>query len=99
VQGVEPLFPQGPVPGKPFIDLGERLGAQAVDPPLRFLANLDQPCLPQHPEVPRHPWPGDRQQRCQLAGGDRAAGQCVQHGPPAFVRERPQNSFHSVNVA
>ena len=46
VQGVQPLLPQGPVLAQPFIDLGERLGAKAVDPALRFLADLDQPCLP-----------------------------------------------------
>jgi hypothetical protein len=41
VQGVQSLFPQCPVPAQPFIDLGERLGAEAVDPPLCFLADLD----------------------------------------------------------
>jgi len=28
VQGIKPLFPQGPVPAQPFVDLGERLGAE-----------------------------------------------------------------------
>jgi hypothetical protein len=51
VQGVQPLLPQGPVPAQPVIDLGERLGTKTVDPPLRLLADLDQPCLPQHPQV------------------------------------------------
>jgi hypothetical protein len=46
VQGIQPLLPQGPIPAQPFINLGERLGAEAVDPPLRLLADLDQPRLP-----------------------------------------------------
>src|SRR6266496_6113437 len=45
VQGVQSQLPQGPVPAQPFIDLGERLEAEAIDPPLRFLADLDEPCL------------------------------------------------------
>jgi hypothetical protein len=45
VQGVQPLFPKDPVSAQPLVDLGERLRAEAVDPPLRVLANLDQPCL------------------------------------------------------
>ena len=52
VQGIELPLPQGPVLGQPFIDLGQRLGPKAVDPPLRFLANLDKPCLSQHPQMP-----------------------------------------------
>src|SRR5262249_54546123 len=98
VQGVQPLFPQGPVAAQPFIDLGERLRAEAVDPPLRLLADLDQSSFPQHPQVSRYPRRGDRQQRRQLAGGGRATSQGVQHGPPALVRQCPQDSFHSVNV-
>jgi hypothetical protein len=43
VQGIQPLFPQGPVPGQPFTGFGERLGPQAVDTPLRLLADLDEP--------------------------------------------------------
>jgi hypothetical protein len=53
VQGIEPLFPPGPVPAQPLVDLGQRLGAEAVDPPLRLLADLDQSRLAQHPQVPR----------------------------------------------
>ena len=52
VQGIWPLLRQGPVPAQPFIDLGERLGLRAVDPPLRLLADPDEPRLPQHPQVP-----------------------------------------------
>jgi len=42
VQGVKPVLPQGPVAAQPVIDLGQRLGAQTVDPPLRLLADVDQ---------------------------------------------------------
>jgi hypothetical protein len=59
VQGVQPLFPQGPVLVQPFIDLSERLGAKTVDPPLRLLANVDESRLPQHSQMPRYPWPGN----------------------------------------
>ena len=95
VQGIQPLLPQGPVPAQPVIDLGEWLGAKAVDPPLRLLADLDQPRLPQHPQVPRYPRAGNRQQRRQLTRGCRAAGQGLQHRPPALVRQCPQHGFHA----
>jgi len=55
MQGIQPVPRQGPVPAQPFIDLGERLKAQTVNPPLRLLADLDKPRLPQHPQVPRYP--------------------------------------------
>jgi hypothetical protein len=58
VQGVQPLFPQGPVLVQPFIDLSERLGAKTVDPPLRLLANVDESRLPQHSQMPRYPLAG-----------------------------------------
>src|ERR1035438_8182956 len=70
-QGIQPLLPQGPVPAQPFIDLGERLGTETVDPPLRLLADLDKPRLPQNPQVPRYPRAGNRQQRRQLTRGGR----------------------------
>jgi len=98
VQGVQPLFPQSPVPAQPVIDLGERLGAEAVDAPLRFLANLDQSRLAQHPQVPRYPRAGNRQQRRQFTRGRRATGQGLQHGPPALICQRPQRSFHGTSV-
>jgi hypothetical protein len=48
VQGVQPLFPQGPVAVKPLVDLGQRLRAQTVDAPLGVLASLDETGLAQH---------------------------------------------------
>ena len=51
---------------EPLVDLGERLGTQAVDPKLRLLADLDQARLTQHPQVPGDSRAGDRQQLGQL---------------------------------
>jgi hypothetical protein len=89
MKSVESLLPQDAVPAQPFVDLGERLGPKRVDPPLSVLADVDQPRLPQHPQVPRHPRASNRQQRCQLTRGCRAAGQGLEHRPPALVRECP----------
>jgi hypothetical protein len=51
MQGVQSLIPQRPVAAKPLIDFCERGGAETVDPSLRLLAGLDQPCFPQHSQV------------------------------------------------
>ena len=59
VQGVEAALPQRPIAAKPDIDVGERLWAQAVDPPLGFLVYFYETSLPQHPEVARDAGPGD----------------------------------------
>ena len=98
VQGVQPLLPQGPVPAQPLIDLGQRLGTKAIDTPLRLLANLHEPRLTQHPQVPRDAGSRDRQQRRQVTRSGRTAGERLEHRPPAVVRQRPQNSFHGSNV-
>jgi len=95
VQGVQPLFPQSPVPAHPVIDLGERLRAEAVDTPLRFPANLDETRLAQHPQVSRHARTGDWQQGRQLAGRDRTTREGLEDGPSASVRECPQCCFHA----
>jgi hypothetical protein len=52
VQGVQPLLAHRSVPTEPVVDLRQRLGPQAVDAELRFVAHLDQARLPQHPQVP-----------------------------------------------
>ena len=98
MQGIQPLLPQGPVPAQPFIDVGQRLGAKSVDPPLRLLANLDEPRLPQHPQMPLDPRAGNWQQRRQVARGCRAAGQGLEQRPPALVRQSSKNRFHVANV-
>src|SRR6266581_1217460 len=51
VQGIEPVFPQGPVPAQPGVDLGEGLRAQGVDAALGLLADLDQARFAQHAQV------------------------------------------------
>ena len=67
MQGIEPVPPQCAVFLQPLIDLDERLRPQAVDPPLRLLAYVDEPGLPQNPHVPGHARPSDRQRVGQLA--------------------------------
>ena len=52
VQGVEPLLPQCAVSLEPFVEFGQGLRPEAVDPPLGLLTNLDQPRLPQYPQMP-----------------------------------------------
>ena len=37
-QGIQPPLPQGPVPARPFIGLGERLKAETVDPPSGYIS-------------------------------------------------------------
>src|SRR5213595_1876410 len=98
MQGVQSLLPQRPVAAKPLIYFCERCGTKTVDPPLRLLAGLDQPRLPQHSQVAGDARTSDRQQRRQLTRGRRAAGQLLQQRPPALVVDRPQNSFHATNV-
>ena len=92
------LLRQRPVRAKPLIDFCERCGAKTVDPPLRLLPGIDQPCFPQHSQVAGDARPSDRQQRRQLTRGRRAAGQRLQQRPPALVGDRAQNSFHGTNV-
>jgi hypothetical protein len=83
---------------QPLVNLGQRRGAEAVHPSLRLLADVHQPGLPQHPQVPRHARPGNGQQGRQLARGGRAAGQGLEHCPPALVGQCPQDGFHGLNV-
>lgn len=69
VQGIKPLLPQDPVRTQPFIEFGERLGIDAVDPPLCLLAHLHQPGLAQNPQVTRHSGASNGQECRQLADG------------------------------
>jgi len=98
MQRAEPLFPQGPIVLEPVVDLGQRFWPQAVHPPLRLLAHVDKPGLAQHPQVPRYPRAGDREQRGQLTGGGLAAAQGVEHRPPAAIRQGLQDLIHEMNV-
>ena len=94
MEGIQPLLPQGPVRAKPLVDLGEWRGAEAIDPALRILADLDKPRLPQDPQVPRYARASNRKQGRQLTGGRRTARQRPKDRPPSIVRNGPQNSFH-----
>jgi hypothetical protein len=83
---------------EPVVELGQRLGPQAVDPPLRVLADLDQPGLAEHPQVPGHSGTSDRQQRGQLADCGVSSAQSFQHCPAAAIRQRVQHGIHALNV-
>jgi hypothetical protein len=52
-QRVEPAGPETSVGLKPSVDLGERLGSEAVPASLRVATNLDESSLPQYPQVLR----------------------------------------------
>src|SRR5258708_25442448 len=97
-QGAKPLLPQNPIPAQPFIDLGQRLRAKTVDSPLRVLANLDKPRLPQHPEMARYPWPTNRQQPCQLPPRLRTPLHGLQHRPPPPIPQPSPRTPHTITT-
>jgi hypothetical protein len=66
VQRIQALLPERSVVAQPLVDLGERLGTQAVHPKLRLLADLYEAGLTQHPQVPGDPGASDGQQSGQL---------------------------------
>src|SRR5690606_7268034 len=53
-EGIEALGPLGSVRLEPGIQLLERLGAEAVEPPLSVTPDLDQPSVTQHLQMPRN---------------------------------------------
>jgi hypothetical protein len=61
VEGAQTLLPQGAVSTQPHGEVGQRLWAQAVDPPLRFLVYLHESGLAKHAEVTRYARSGDGQ--------------------------------------
>lgn len=54
MQGVQAVSPQRAVVVQPGVHLGEWLRRQAVDPPLRLLANRNQAGFADHPQVTRN---------------------------------------------
>lgn len=98
MQRIEALLPERSVTREPVIDLGQRLGPQAVHPSLRVLAHIDQPSLTEHPQVPRDSWASDGQQTSQLAGAGLSFAQSLQNPPSAGIGERMQQSIHTPNV-
>src|SRR5262249_11550506 len=95
---VEALLPEGAIPLEPTVELGERFRPKPVDPPLRPLLDLDEPCLTQDAQVPGHTRPGDRERRGKLARRGRVGAQDLEHRAPAFVGERVQHRVHDSNV-
>jgi len=51
VERVETLLPLISIWRQPAVDLGQWLGAEAVDAELPIVANIDQASVPQHPQV------------------------------------------------
>lgn len=79
---------------EPFVDLGERLRADAVHPKLRLVAYLNEAGLTQDPQVSRDTGAGDRQQCGQLTHGGGTVAEGVQYGSSARVRQRVQQNVH-----
>src|SRR3954454_1884613 len=98
MKGVEPALPEHAVLREPLVHLDERLRTEAVDPALRLRAYVDQPGLPQHPQMPRHARTGDRDRLRQLPRARRVIAQDLQHRSPALVRQGVQHRIHTPNV-
>lgn len=75
MQRIQTLLPQRSITAEPRIDLSQRLGADAVDAPLRLVANVDQPRLAKHAKVSRNPWTSNGQESGQVAHGGRTVSQ------------------------
>lgn len=67
MQRVEALLPDGSVGAEPRVELYQRFWAQPVDPPLRVVLHVHETGFSQHPQVPRDPGSGYRQQLGELA--------------------------------
>lgn len=87
-------MPQRSVGTQPVIDLDEGFGPQAVDPPLRLLAYVDQTGLPQHPQVSRHAGAGDRERVSQLACCRWMIAENLKDGASTLVGQRLQHRVH-----
>src|SRR5262245_30886093 len=94
MKGVEPALPEHAVLLEPVVHLDQRLRTEAVDPALRVLAYVDQPGLPQHPQVPGHARTGDRECLGQHPRAGRMVAQDLQDRAPALVRQRVQHGIH-----
>ena len=81
LQSVEPAAPEVAVGAEPGVELGERLGAQAVPAPLSVGPHLDEPGLTQHPQVLRHAGLAEPEVLDQLADGPLALPEQVEDLP------------------
>ena len=79
------MRPKDSVVIEPFVKLGERLRAQAVDPELGLMANLNETGVSEDPKVPRGAGTSDGQQRRELAGSRRTVAEGIQNRPAAQV--------------
>jgi hypothetical protein len=96
VERVQPLFPQGPIPAEPFIDLSKRFWPKPVDAALSLVANLDQASFAQDAKVARYAGPGNRQERGQLTGRGWALCQGIEERQPTVVRQRLHDCLHAL---
>jgi hypothetical protein len=94
VQGTEPLPPELAVRSQPLVHLGESLRSKGVDAALRLLADLYQPCLSQHTQVPGDARAGDRESFRELTGSGGVISENLQHRSSARVREGLQHRIH-----
>ena len=81
-------------PATPVVDLDEGLRAKRVDPALCVLADIHQPGLPQHSEMPGHAGASDRERLSQLPCARRVLAEDLQHGAPALVCQRVPHGVH-----
>src|SRR5262245_25937758 len=98
MKGVEPAPPEHAVLLEPLVHLDQGLRTEAVDPALRVVTYVDQPGLPQHPQVPGHARTGDRERLGQLPRAGRMVAQDLQDRAPALVGQRVQHGIHGANV-
>jgi hypothetical protein len=54
LQQIEARDPEFPVAGEPLVEIGERLGADPIEAPLRIDSGFDEPGVLQYAQVLRH---------------------------------------------
>src|SRR5215211_2490882 len=84
-EGVQAVRPKPAVRRKPGIYLHEWFGAQAVEAPLRVLANPDEADLPEHPKVLGNAGLAEREVPDQLPHRQLTLAEQVEDTPPVWV--------------
>jgi len=80
LEGVEVRCPKAPEGLEPGVELHQRLGAKAIDAPLRLDARLDEARLSQHAQVLRYGRLRDVEVALELADGLFLRCQKLQNG-------------------
>lgn len=94
VQRSHAMGPECPVVRQPVVDLGERLGPQAVDAALCVLTGFDEAGFSQHPEVPGDPWSCDGESRSEFGDRRRVVAKDLEHGATVSVGDRVEHGIH-----